>query len=345
MKPQPRRTNLTGQRTKPPSSLRSLAMNGKRNRARQRRGTVAVQLVVALPVLLSLAAITVDVGTLYNTRNDLQRTADAAALSAIGVLAYAGPGVDPVPAARETALDYVRRNHVMGQGVTADPRQDVVFGRAVLDEATGNYVFTPAAAPVNAVRVTVRKTEDSPNGPAPLFFAHVFGRQFSNVSASSTAMVVSTSYVQSDCWDLVPPGQTLICLPGAGGDAGDSDSESDDSGFGTDTTVMIYESALPFFLSQGATVGACECVVGDADDSDDSENNDSGDSDDSDGDGPGTTNNGVPKVQICHVPPGDPSNAHTIVVGQPAVNDHLDHGDTIGACSFGAGSVRIMLIQ
>jgi hypothetical protein len=42
---------------------------------------------------------------------------------------------------------------------------------------------------------------------------------------------------------------------------------------------------------------------------------------------------GVPKVTICHVPPGNPENAHTITVGFPAVAPHLAlHGDSIGAC-------------
>ena len=38
------------------------------------------------------------------------------------------------------------------------------------------------------------------------------------------------------------------------------------------------------------------------------------------------------KVNICHVPPGNPSNAHTISVSQSAVPAHLAHGDTLGAC-------------
>ncbi len=38
------------------------------------------------------------------------------------------------------------------------------------------------------------------------------------------------------------------------------------------------------------------------------------------------------RVTICHIPPGNPDNAHTITVGAPAVSAHLDHGDTIGAC-------------
>ena len=38
------------------------------------------------------------------------------------------------------------------------------------------------------------------------------------------------------------------------------------------------------------------------------------------------------KVTICHIPPGNPSNAQTITVGSAAVNAHLNHGDTLGEC-------------
>jgi len=38
-------------------------------------------------------------------------------------------------------------------------------------------------------------------------------------------------------------------------------------------------------------------------------------------------------VTICHIPPGNPSNAHTITVNASAVNAHLNHGDTLGECS------------
>ena len=39
-----------------------------------------------------------------------------------------------------------------------------------------------------------------------------------------------------------------------------------------------------------------------------------------------------PKVTICHIPPGDPENAQAIVVGEPAMDAHLNHGDTLGDC-------------
>ena len=38
------------------------------------------------------------------------------------------------------------------------------------------------------------------------------------------------------------------------------------------------------------------------------------------------------KVLICHIPPGNPENAHTISVSVNAVPAHLAHGDTEGPC-------------
>jgi hypothetical protein len=38
------------------------------------------------------------------------------------------------------------------------------------------------------------------------------------------------------------------------------------------------------------------------------------------------------QVTICHVPPGNPSNRHTISVGESAVPAHLRHGDYEGPC-------------
>jgi hypothetical protein len=38
------------------------------------------------------------------------------------------------------------------------------------------------------------------------------------------------------------------------------------------------------------------------------------------------------KVEVCHVPPGNPDEAHTISVGAPALSAHLAHGDTKGEC-------------
>jgi hypothetical protein len=46
----------------------------------------------------------------------------------------------------------------------------------------------------------------------------------------------------------------------------------------------------------------------------------------------GSDNNNNKKVTICHIPPGNPDNAHTIRVSENAVDAHLAHGDELGKC-------------
>ena len=38
------------------------------------------------------------------------------------------------------------------------------------------------------------------------------------------------------------------------------------------------------------------------------------------------------KVDVCHIPPGNPENAHTITISENALAAHLEHGDNIGPC-------------
>lgn len=39
------------------------------------------------------------------------------------------------------------------------------------------------------------------------------------------------------------------------------------------------------------------------------------------------------KVKVCHIPPGDPGNFHSITVAAAALPAHLAHGDLPGACA------------
>jgi hypothetical protein len=53
---------------------------------------------------------------------------------------------------------------------------------------------------------------------------------------------------------------------------------------------------------------------------------------------PGPVQSAQEKVTICHIPPGNPGNAHTIVVAAAAVPAHQElHGDTLGECSAEGG--------
>ena len=39
--------------------------------------------------------------------------------------------------------------------------------------------------------------------------------------------------------------------------------------------------------------------------------------------------------EICHIPPGNPDNAHTICISASALDAHVAHGDYLGACEDG----------
>lgn len=42
--------------------------------------------------------------------------------------------------------------------------------------------------------------------------------------------------------------------------------------------------------------------------------------------------NSLNKVAVCHIPPGNPANAHTICISENGVPAHLAHGCHLGAC-------------
>ncbi len=46
-------------------------------------------------------------------------------------------------------------------------------------------------------------------------------------------------------------------------------------------------------------------------------------------------------ITICHLPPGNPSNAHTITIDTSALPAHLAHGDSQGACGSGVDAACV----
>ena len=57
-------------------------MLNRANRSSRRRGNAAVLTAVSCTTLIGFMALSVDVGMIYNTRSELQRTADSAAMAA-----------------------------------------------------------------------------------------------------------------------------------------------------------------------------------------------------------------------------------------------------------------------
>jgi hypothetical protein len=85
-------------------------------------------------------------------------------------------------------------------------------------------------------------------------------------------------------------------------------------------TVEVGAPSVPAHLAHGDTEGACADDAGE-EDPEETEEEPQPDEDSDEA-----------KVLVCHVPPGNPENAHTVEVGESAVPAHLEHGDTEGAC-------------
>jgi hypothetical protein len=151
----------------------------------KRRGTAVAFVAVSMVMMLSFAALAIDVGHITATRAELQHSADAAALAAASQLGLA-ESLGPTTVAREMAKQYAGSNKVVNQAPCLEDA-DVVYGQAVLEGE--RYRFVPGGAWFDAVRVTIRRTEGSTNGPLPLFFAPIMGKHHTDVAASAAAML------------------------------------------------------------------------------------------------------------------------------------------------------------
>lgn len=139
------------------------------------RGAVLVLVAVSLVALMGMVALAVDIGLLFHVRTKLQATADASALAA-------APEIPSEFDARLVAREYVGLNEAGDDAVLKD--ENVVLG----NWDAGNKVFTPAGNPVNAVEVTVERTQGNAN-PVPLWFARVLGLNDADVAATAIAAI------------------------------------------------------------------------------------------------------------------------------------------------------------
>jgi hypothetical protein len=139
--------------------------------ARDERGSTIVFVTLSMTALLSIMALAVDVGMLYDVRTEAQRTADAAALAGAATL-VGDPQLDSQDEdfARATAIDFGGRNLVFGDSAEILP-EDVVVNLAQ-----------------RRVTVTVRRIGDRDNA-IPTWFANVFGVGQADVAARATAQV------------------------------------------------------------------------------------------------------------------------------------------------------------
>ena len=182
---------------KPPAIRRFSRTHPRRHRE---RGVTMVLVALALVAIIAMAALSIDVITLYLAREEAQHTADAAALAAARVISISGLTGDPSNSASswqaicggssspatQAAIAVATRGAVGGASVTTPS----VMYSAGATAPTSDCSTLPASGPfgVNPM-VTVSLNRAS----LPTFFSRIWGNTGNSVSATATAEAFNPS--------------------------------------------------------------------------------------------------------------------------------------------------------
>ena len=156
---------------------------------RHERGQTMLLVAVSIVSLLAMAALAIDVVTLYVASTEIQGAADAAALA--GAKAIADSGLTTLPSgdagfvASQTLAQSMAQSAVAA--VLASPNNQVA-GVALAATPTFNFAANVNGA-INNPRITVALTRTG----LPTFFAHIWGRTAVTVNATATAEAYNPS--------------------------------------------------------------------------------------------------------------------------------------------------------
>jgi hypothetical protein len=165
------------------------------------RGQTIILVAIGLVSLLAMAALAIDIVTLYSARSETQRAADAAALVAAKAIADSGfttlPPTDP-NLVNGNALTLAQRMATSAIGAMLNaannPLINQVAGMQPGLVGTPTIFFPATANPQNSnphITVTLQVTN------LPTFFARIWGNRTATVTASATAEAYNPANVQS----------------------------------------------------------------------------------------------------------------------------------------------------
>ncbi|UCE60834.1 MAG: hypothetical protein JSU63_03610 [Phycisphaerales bacterium] len=165
----------------------------------RKRAVVAVQVGVMLVTLLAFAALSIDVGAMYNARGDLQRAADVAALA--GATSYVedtmlqvrlnpdGGEISEVLSATITRVnELAAENASFGVDTTLIEGGDITTGWIDVTSGTSPIQVAGSSDAYNAVQVVAKRTAEGLNGSIALYFAPIFGITLSETEVTATAV-------------------------------------------------------------------------------------------------------------------------------------------------------------
>ena len=153
---------------------------------------------LAMIAIIAMAALSIDVITLYLAREEAQRSADQAALAAARVISLSGMTGDPSNSALSWQAVCGAPNYLASQAATSVGQQNAVGGLAATvtvtySAGTGSpWVSDCSAAPATfGVNPMVKVVLQRP--PLPTFFSRIWGNPGNTVSATAVAEALNSS--------------------------------------------------------------------------------------------------------------------------------------------------------
>ena len=166
------------------------------------RGVVIVFTLVCIVVVLSFAALTIDLGYLQIARTQGQAAADSAAMAGASAFltetAFSITGIDNarLDGVRNRAVLYGSYNLIVQKPCRLDANfennlgGDIVLGYLDPNNTRGAIDYSDPSA-FNAITVKAWRGDGHPDGPLPTFFASIMGKDSMSVSAAATVIVDS----------------------------------------------------------------------------------------------------------------------------------------------------------
>ena len=160
-------------------------MNCISGQIRSQAGQTIALVAVSMVSLLAVAALAIDLTTLYVAKGEIQRAADSAALAGAKALVDSGVTTDPTNTGLQGVAQQIANSYAI-----ATAFQNNVAGAPA--QMVGSPVLNFGLPGNPRVTVSMQKTN------LPVFFARIFGNSAAMVSAIATAEAYNPAYSQNN---------------------------------------------------------------------------------------------------------------------------------------------------
>jgi len=208
---------------------------------KSQRGQTIALVAVSMVSLLAVAALAIDLTTLYVAKGEIQRAADSAALAGAKAFVDSGVTTDPSNANLQSVAQQIANSYAVAaafqNNVAGAPAQ--LVGSPALD-------FSLQGNP----RITVRLQKIN----LPVFFARIFGNSAATVSATATAEAYNPAYSQNNTGNFIPAAPKCVkpfLVPNL--DPGSSPSQPF-----VDEAKGLVTSGVPFLGEEIQLTSACK---------------------------------------------------------------------------------------